>query len=176
MLGLCSLSSSMYGCKRTHAQHYIYVKLASKERSSKSHVREATVGKCFNHGSKDRMRAAHVFPSWLRSLLWHLPLRNHFLKDCALKQHIGARTWETEVVLAPWMQTGLTHFHNHEIHRTSCSHPRRFHLSCRDMHVIVNNEYVHHLRAAQSMVFFVKTCCAEDEQCRVSSFHASCVN
>ena len=97
------------------------------------------------------------------------------LKDCALKQHIGAQTWETAVVLAPWVETDFTHFHNHEIHKTSCTHPQRFHLPCHDMHVIVNNEYVHHLRAAQSMVFFVKTCCPEDEQCRVSSFHASCV-
>ena len=41
VLALCSLSSPMYGCKRTHAQHYIHVKLASKETSRKSHVREA---------------------------------------------------------------------------------------------------------------------------------------
>ena len=66
-------------------------------------------GKCFKHGSKDRLRAAHVFPSWLRSLLWHLPLRNLLLKDCALTEHIGAQTWETAVVLAPWMRIDLTH-------------------------------------------------------------------
>ena len=34
------------------------------------------------------------------------------------------------MVLAPWMQADLTHFGNHEIHRTSCSHQRRFHVSC----------------------------------------------
>ena len=134
---------------RTHAQHCIHVSLARTERSRKSHVRKAIVGKCFNHGSKDRLRAAHVFPSWLRSLLWHLPLRNHLLKDCALKQHIGARTWETAVVLAPWMGTDLTLLHNHVIRTTSCSHPRYIHLPCHDMQVIVNNEYVHHLRPAQ---------------------------
>ena len=131
--------------------------------------------KCFNHGSKDRKRPAHVFPSWLPSLLWHLPLRTHPLVDSASKQHIEAQTWETAVVLAPWMRTDLTHFHNREIQRTSCSHPRKIQLPCRAMHVIVNNEHVHHLRAAQSIFFFVKRDIGpDDEQCRVSSFHASC--
>ena len=100
----------------------------------------------------------------------------HVVERRDFKQHIGAQTWETAVVLAQWMQTDLTHFHNHEIHRTSCSHSRRFHLSCHDMHVIVYNEYVHHLRAAQSVVALSKRDSGpDDEECRASSFHASCV-
>ena len=74
------------------------------------------------------------------------------------------------MVLAQWMQTDLTHFHNHEILRTSCSHPRYIHLPCHAIHVIVNNEYVHHPRAAQSIVALCKRDIDPDiAQCRVLS-------
>ena len=75
------------------------------------------------------------------------------------------------MVLAPWMQADLTHFSI--LATTSDSHPQRFHLSCYDMHVVVNEEYVRCLRAARSSVASCKRHTdAGVEQCRASSLHA----
>ena len=70
-----------------------------------------------------------------------------------LKQQNGAQTWETAVVLAPWMRTDLTHFSNLEIRTASGSHLSLF-WPCHVMHVIVHEEYVHYLRAVPSTVAF----------------------
>ena len=129
------------------------------------------MGRCLLHGfftHNARLRATHVSPSWHQPLRWHLRLRTIRWKTVLdatysrknLGNCGGARTVDAD--------SSASLRHGRPPIRI-----QHFHLSCYDMHVVVNEEYVRCLRAAQSSVASCKRHTdAGVEQCRASSLHA----